>query len=94
MKHGRDAVGDRLPVAVRERDVDRKSTPGRGIICRSKASPWMSTMPGRHMRSRASMHADVPQSAPISSMTPSSRERGFQQLSADQILAALDANVH
>lgn len=31
-----------------------KSTPGRGIIWRSKASPWMLTMPGRTRRSLAS----------------------------------------
>ena len=52
---GGDAVADRLPVAVGSATSIGKSTPARGIICRSNASPCRSTMPGSTMRPRASM---------------------------------------
>ena len=50
VKHGGDAVA----IACRSLSISAtsigKSTPGRGIICRSNASPCRSTMPGQHQQ--------------------------------------------
>ena len=70
MKDRGDAVCDRLPVAVDQRHIDGKSTPGRGIICRSKASPCRSIIPGSTFRPLASMPGE-PRSAAESTATMS-----------------------
>src|SRR6516165_6655996 len=50
-------------------------TPGRGIICRSKASPWTSTIPGRTRRPRASIARSAFACAPTPAMIPPSHSR-------------------
>src|SRR5262249_13094165 len=50
-------------------------TPGRGIIWRSKASPWTSTIPGRTRRPRASITRSALACAPMPVMIPPSQSR-------------------
>ena len=71
-----------------------KSTPGRGIICRSKASPCRSTMPGSTSRPRASS-SSVPRSAlsPIADLAVLDRERCFENVAVEQGAAAFDENI-
>src|SRR5205807_1699983 len=48
-------------------------TPGRGIICRSNASPWMSTIPGRIRRPEASIARSALACAPRPVIIPLSQ---------------------
>ena len=95
MKDRGDAVADRLPVAVGQRHIDGKSTPGRGIICRSKASPCRSTMPGSTSRpsaSRCSAARPVvrTEGADFAAGDP---QRGLDDLAAEQRPAAFDEDI-
>src|SRR5205823_11271446 len=72
-----------------------KSTPGRGIICRSKASPCRSTMPGNTNRSRASSSSEPrPRLEPMATMLrPATCSEVFEDLVAEQDFAAFNQNV-
>ena len=69
-----------------------KSTPGRGIICRSKASPCRSTMPGNTSRPLASMPGEPwPSSVPTATISrPAIRSEVSTNLLAEQGPAAFD----
>ena len=87
-----------MPLAIACRSLSTsatstgKSTPGRGIICRSNASPCISTMPGSTKRPPASMASDAARMPPHhgADFPTGDSQRGFGDLVAEQGPAAFD----
>ena len=82
---GGDAVGEQLRSVSASAKSAGKSTPGRGCICRSNASPWMSTMPGSTSRPRGvqlagrSRRRRAPAMRPSASTDPPAQAAAGQQ---------------